>query len=75
MSDIPAFPYRILWEERSIASVANVTRRDAEEFMNIASKVPLRTEVQTFPLTEANEALSRLREGRLQGAAVLAPRG
>jgi propanol-preferring alcohol dehydrogenase len=71
MSDIPAFPYRILWEERSIASVANVTRRDAEEFMNIASKAPLRTEVQTFPLTEANETLSRLREGRLQGAAVL----
>jgi len=71
MSDIPAFPYRILWEERSIMSVANVTRGDAEEFMTIASTVPLRTEVETFPLTEANEALSRLRDGRLQGAAVL----
>ena len=73
MSDIPAFPYRILWEERAIVSVANVTRHDAEEFMNLAAKVPLRTEVQTFQLTEANEALSSLREGRLRGAAVLVP--
>jgi propanol-preferring alcohol dehydrogenase len=71
MSDIPAFPYRILWEERTVTSVAHVTRRDAEEFMSVASKVPLRTRVETFPLTEANEALSRLREGKVNGAAAL----
>ena len=73
MSDIPAFPYRILWEERTITSVANVTRRDAEEFMTVASTVPLRTTVETFPLAEANDALARLREGKLKGAAVLVP--
>ena len=73
MSDIPAFPYRELWEERTITSVANVTRRDAEEFMALASSAPLRTSVETFPLTEANEALARLREGKLKGAAVLVP--
>ena len=71
MSDIPSFPYSILWEERSICSVANLTRRDGEEFMALAPKVPVRTEVQTFRLEEANEALSRLRAGRVQGAAVL----
>jgi len=71
MSDIPSFPYSILWEERSICSVANLTRRDAEEFMVLAPKVPVRTEVQTFRLEEANEALSRLRAGQVQGAAVL----
>jgi len=71
MSDIPSFPYSILWEERSICSVANLTRRDGEEFMALAPKVPVRTEVQTFRLEEANEALSRLRAGRIQGAAVL----
>jgi propanol-preferring alcohol dehydrogenase len=71
MSDIPTFPYSILWEERSICSVANLTRRDGEEFMALAPKVPVRTEVQTFSLEEANEALARLREGRIHGAAVL----
>ncbi|HSE89663.1 MAG TPA: zinc-dependent alcohol dehydrogenase family protein [Candidatus Binatia bacterium] len=71
MSDIPSFSYSILWEERSICSVANLTRRDGEEFMALAPKVPVRTEVQTFPLKEANEALDRLRSGKIQGAAVL----
>jgi propanol-preferring alcohol dehydrogenase len=71
MSDIPSFPYSILWEERSICSVANLTRRDGQEFMALAPKVPVRTEVQTFRLEEANEALARLRAGQVQGAAVL----
>ena len=71
MSDIPAFPYRILWEERMLRSVANLTRRDAEEFLALAPQVPVRTEVQTFPLDAAGEALRTLREGRLSGAAVL----
>jgi alcohol dehydrogenase, propanol-preferring len=71
MSDIPSFPYSILWEERSICSVANLTRRDGEEFMALAPKVPVRTEIETFPLEEANEALARLRNGKIQGAAVL----
>lgn len=71
MSDIPSFPYSILWEERSICSVANLTRKDGEEFMALAPKVPVRAEVQTFPLAEANEALSRLRAGTIRGAAVL----
>jgi propanol-preferring alcohol dehydrogenase len=71
MSDIPSFPYSILWEERSICSVANLTRRDGEEFMALAPKVPVRADVQTFPLKEANEALARLRSGQIQGAAVL----
>lgn len=71
MSDIPSFPYTILWEERSVCSVANLTRRDGEEFLALAPRVPVRTEVETFSLTEANEALSRLRSGRLRGAAVL----
>ena len=71
MSDIPSFPYSILWEERSICSVANLTRRDGEEFMELAPKIPVRTEVETFRLEEANEALKRLRDGKIQGAAVL----
>ena len=71
MSDIPAFPYRILWEERSIRSVANLTRRDAEEFLALAPAVPVRTETVHFPLEQANEALQRLRSGELRGAAVL----
>jgi propanol-preferring alcohol dehydrogenase len=71
MSDIPSFPYAILWEERSIFSVANLTRRDGDEFMTLAPKVPVRTEVETFPLEEANEALRRLRSGTIHGAAVL----
>jgi propanol-preferring alcohol dehydrogenase len=72
MSDIPTFPYEILWEERSICSVANLTRRDAEEFLAFAPKVPVRTAVEMFPLEEANEALARLRSGKIRGAAVLA---
>ena len=71
MSDIPSFSYNILWQERSVCSVANLTRRDGEEFLVLAPLVPVRTEIQTFPLAEANEALSRLRTGRLRGAAVL----
>ncbi|MBV9131872.1 MAG: zinc-dependent alcohol dehydrogenase family protein [Chloroflexi bacterium] len=71
MSDIPAFPYRLLWEERAIRSVANLTRRDGQEFMAIAEQVPIRASVQTFELSEANQALERLRRGQLQGAAVL----
>ena len=71
MSEIPPFPYDILWEERSICSVANLTRRDGEEFLTLAPRVPVRTEVQPFPLMEANEALTRLRNGLIRGAAVL----
>ena len=71
MSDIPSFPYRDLWEERSICSVANLTRRDAEEFFRIAPMVPVHTETQAFPLDQANTALARLRSGQLTGAAVL----
>jgi propanol-preferring alcohol dehydrogenase len=71
MSDIAAFPYRILWEERVVKSVANLTRRDAEEFLALAPAVPVRTETLPFPLVEANEALRRLRDGELRGAAVL----
>jgi propanol-preferring alcohol dehydrogenase len=71
MSDIPSFPYRILWEERVVRSVANLTRRDGEEFLALAPRVPVRTEIETFPLAEANDALARLRAGRVRGAAVL----
>lgn len=71
MSDIPAFPYRYLWEERVIRSVANLTRQDGEEFLRIAPQVPVKTEVQVFPLEEANKALEQLRAGQLTGAAVL----
>ncbi len=73
MSDIPSFPYADLWEERIIRSVANLTRKDAEEFLKIAPKVPVETHVTTYPLTDANNALSDLRDGKLQGAAVLIP--
>jgi alcohol dehydrogenase, propanol-preferring len=73
MSDIPSFPYSILWGERVVRSVANLTRRDAEDFLALAPRVPVRTEVRTFALEQANEALARLREGRLRGAAVLLP--
>jgi propanol-preferring alcohol dehydrogenase len=73
MSDIPSFPYRDLWHERTITSVANLTRRDGEEFLELAAKVPIRTETQTFSLAEANEALAALRSGKLRGAAVLVP--
>ncbi|HAB15467.1 MAG TPA: zinc-dependent alcohol dehydrogenase family protein [Verrucomicrobiota bacterium] len=71
MSDIPSFPYRILWEERTICSVANLTRRDGEEFLALAPRVPVRTQVEKFALCDANDALRRLREGKLHGAAVL----
>lgn len=73
MSDIPSFPYALLWGERSICSVANLTRADGVAFMQLAAKMPLRIEVETFPLTAANEALDRLRHGQLAGAAVLVP--
>jgi propanol-preferring alcohol dehydrogenase len=71
MSDIPAFPYEILWEERVLRSVANLTRRDGEEFLALAPKVPIRTEVNLFGLNEANEALDALRSGKIEGSAVL----
>jgi propanol-preferring alcohol dehydrogenase len=71
MSDVPSFPYELLWHERTVTSVANLTRRDAEEFLALAPKVPVRTEVETFRLDDANEALARLRGGRIRGAAVL----
>jgi propanol-preferring alcohol dehydrogenase len=71
MSDIPSFPYNLLWEERTIRSVANLTRGDGEEFLALAPKVPIKTEIERFPLSAANEALDHLRSGRIQGAAVL----
>jgi alcohol dehydrogenase, propanol-preferring len=71
MTDIPTFPHELLWGERQIRSVANLTRTDGEEFLALAPRVPVRTEVETFPLAEANEALDRLRTGRIRGAAVL----
>lgn len=73
MSDIPSFPYDILWHERQLVSVANLTRADAREFLAIAPMTGLKTQVVRYPLTRANEALADLREGRLQGAAVLCP--
>lgn len=73
MSDIPSFPYEWLWGERVVRSVANLTRRDGDEFLALAPTVPVRTEIQPFPLEGANEALDSLRRGRLQGAAVLVP--
>ena len=73
MSDIPSFPYRILWEERVLRSVANLTRRDAEEFLALAPEAGIRTATVTYPLARANDALADLRHGRLQGAAVLVP--
>jgi propanol-preferring alcohol dehydrogenase len=73
MSDIPSFPYDLLWQERRLVSVANLTRADAVEFLSIASRANLKTHVVRYPLERANEALADLREGRLQGAAVLVP--
>jgi propanol-preferring alcohol dehydrogenase len=73
MSDIPSFPYRILWEERVLRSVANLTRRDAEEFLALAPEAGIRTATATYPLDRANDALADLRGGALQGAAVLIP--
>ena len=75
MSPIPSFPYEILWEERAVRSVANLTRRDGEEFLRLAEEVPLRIATEPRPLQQGNEALDRLRHGRLRGAAVLVPAG
>ncbi len=73
MSSIPTFPYELPWEQRSVCSVANLTRHNGEEFFALAPYVPVRTSVQTFPLSEANEALNRLRSGLIKGAAVFVP--
>ncbi len=73
MSDVPSFPYRLLWKERTIRSVANLTRTDAREFLALAGEIPLRTHIQEYALTDANRALDDLRRGRLSGAAVLVP--
>ena len=73
MSDIPSFPYELLWRERLVRSVANLTRQDGEEFLALAAQTPLRTEVQTFPLAQAERALLALRHGQIQGATVLIP--
>lgn len=73
MSDIPAFPYRLLWEERCVRSVANLTRRDGDEFLALAPRIPIVTQTQRYPLEHANRALEDLRHGRLSGAAVLVP--
>jgi alcohol dehydrogenase, propanol-preferring len=75
MSDIPSFPYELLWGERVVRSVANLTRRDGQEFMQLAPRVPVRTEVEEFELGRANDALDRLRRGEIRGAAVLRVRG
>jgi len=72
MSDIPRFPYEILWHERTIRSVANLTRADGEEFLPLAESLPVRTEIQAYPLTDANRALDDIRHGRVRGSAVLA---
>ncbi len=71
MSDIPSFPYSILWGERTVKSVANLTRKDGEEFLKLAPQIPIRSEVRAYPLEKANEALADLRAGKLQGAAVI----
>jgi len=73
MSDIPSFPYRWLWEERSLLSVANLTRRDGTEFLAYAAGIGIDTRTTTYPLARANEALADLRAGRIEGAAVLVP--
>jgi len=75
MSDIPSLPYRLLWEERVLRSVANLTRADAREFLALAPRVPIRTTVQPFPLEQAEDALTRLRDGRIEGAAVIQVEG
>jgi propanol-preferring alcohol dehydrogenase len=71
MSDIPSFPYSILWGERTVRSVANLTRADGEEFLNLAPAIPIRTRVQVYQLEQANEALDDLRRSRLRGSGVL----
>jgi propanol-preferring alcohol dehydrogenase len=75
MSDIPSFPYSILWEERVLRSVANMTRRDGDEFLALAPTIPIRTRVESHPMEDANQALVRLRDGKVQGAAVLVVEG
>ena len=74
MSDIPAFPYALLWGERRVQSVANLTRADGDAFMRVAAETPIRTQTKAYPLAQANEALAALRDGKLEGAAVLVPR-
>ena len=73
MSDIPSFPYELLWGERSVCSVANLRRRDGEEFFAVAPRIPVKVNVEKFPLAQANEALASLRAGRIKGVAVLIP--
>jgi len=73
MSDVPAFPYELLWDERVLRSVANLTREDAREFLELAPRVPVRTTVTTFPLERAEDALDAIRSGAIEGAAVLVP--
>jgi alcohol dehydrogenase, propanol-preferring len=73
MSDIPSFPYELLWHERVLRSVANLTRQDGRDFLALAAATPLRTEIQRYPLSRANDALDDLRHGRFTGAAVLIP--
>jgi len=71
MSDIPSFPYELLWGERVVRSIANLTRHDGDEFLALAPRVPVHTEIESFPLDQANQALDRLRAGEVRGAAVL----
>ena len=73
MSDIPSFPYRLLWEERELVSVANLTRKDGRDFLRMAPRIGIRTQTTRYPLREANKALADLRQGRFSGAAVLVP--
>jgi propanol-preferring alcohol dehydrogenase len=73
MSDVPSFPYALLWGERVVRSVANLTRRDGEEFLAVAARAGVKSQVRSYPLEAANEALGDLREGRLEGAAVVVP--
>ena len=74
MSEIPAFSYDLLWEERAVRSVANLTRADGEEFLQVAPQIPVQTEVEVFELSDADEALARLRSGAVNGAVVLSVR-
>ena len=73
MSDIPSFPYALLWGERTVRSVANLTRRDGDALLTLAAEIPLRTEVVPYPLARANDALADLRGGRIRGAAGVVP--
>ena len=71
MSDIPSMPYELLWGERTVRSVANLTRRDGWEFLELAAKIPVRTSVQSYPLEKVNQALDDLRDGNINGSAVI----